>query len=231
VRRGSPAWPADGDLEAGAGNSALTWRDVFAPIAQFARVCAYDRAGMGSSEKAPAAGSFAGSVDRLHALLQAAGERPPYVLAGHSYGGALVRFYATRYRSEVKGLVLIDSSHEDQPRRFADLGPPAPSPPRTGPPPLPPQANEPIDIPGMAREMTSAPWRANIPLVVLTRTAPADPTADARARIWQELQRELATRSPQAEHIVASKSGHFIQNDEPPLVIDAVRRVLARAGQ
>ena len=77
--------------------------------------------------------------------------------------------------------------------------------------------------------MSASPRRANIPLVVLTRTAPADPQGDPRGAIWQELQRELATRSPQAEHIVAPKRGHYIQNDEPALVIDAVRRMVAKA--
>ena len=78
--------------------------------------------------------------------------------------------------------------------------------------------------------MAKTAWRADIPLVVLTRTPPADPHEDPRGQIWQELQRELATRSPQGEQIVAKKSGHYIQNDEPTLVIDAVRRVVAKAA-
>ena len=53
--------------------------------------------------------------------------------------------------------------------------------------------------------------------------------SDARLRIWQELHRELATRSPRAVLIVAPHSGHYIQNDEPSLVIEAVRRVVANA--
>ena len=214
-------------LEAGAGNSAKTWNDVFAPIAQFARVCAYDRVGMGTSEKAPKVPTFTSSVEMLHALLRAADERPPYVMAGHSYGGAMARFFATRYPGEVAGLVLVDSSHEDQVNRFAALqraiAPAAPA--RAAGPP-----GETIDLQGMAEEMGRAPWRANIPLVVLTHTAPpVNPNSDAREDIWIELQRELATRSPQSEHIVAPKSGHYIQNDEPPLVIEAIRRVIANA--
>jgi pimeloyl-ACP methyl ester carboxylesterase len=225
-------------LEAGAGNSARTWNDVFAPIAQFARVCAYDRQGMGASERTPNPQGFGDVVDTLHALLLAADERPPVVMAGHSYGGALIRLYAARYPSEVTGLVLIDSSHEDQLRRFAEL-PPPPAPPAPAamsaspglPAPVVQQMTETIDLPGMEREMTKTAWRANIPLVVLTRTPPADPHDDPRGQIWQELQRELATRSPQGKQIVAKKSGHYIQNDEPPLVIDAVRRVVAKASQ
>ena len=222
-------------LEAGAGNTTHTWRDVFGPIAQFARVCAYDRQGMGTSGKAPRVPTFGDTVASLHALLEAAGERPPYVMAGHSYGGALIRLYAQRYPAEVRGLVLIDSSHEDQVRRFAAVPAPAPPPPASMPalPGLPAPVirpmSEPIDLDGMAEVMSQSPWHANIPLVVLTRTAPADAAGDPRGAIWQELQRELATRSPQAEHIVAPNSGHYIQNDEPALVIDAIRRVMAKA--
>jgi pimeloyl-ACP methyl ester carboxylesterase len=217
-------------LEAGAGNSATTWRDVFAPIAQFARVCAYDRQGLGTSERTPAPQSGVAAVETLHALLSAAGERPPFVMAGHSYGGMLVRLYATTYPSEVRGLVLIDSSHEEQSKRFGAL--PAP-PPSLVPQPVSPEH---IDLAGTSAELAKAPWHADIPLVVLSRglwfkTPPPspDPQAEARLAIWQELHRELATRSPQAELIVAAHSGHYIQNDEPPLVIDAIRRVVAKA--
>jgi pimeloyl-ACP methyl ester carboxylesterase len=217
-------------LEAGAGNSAATWRDVLAPIAQFARVCAYDRQGLGSSERTPAPQSGVEAVETLHALLQAADERPPFVMAGHSYGGMLVRLYATRYRAEVAGLVLIDSSHEEQLKRFAALPAPLPS---VVPQPVSPER---IDLAGTSAELARAPWRANIPLVVLSRglwlkTPPPtpDPQMEARLAIWQELHRELATRSAQSELVVARQSGHYIQNDEPALVIDAVRRVVTQA--
>jgi len=129
--------------------------------------------------------------------------------------------------------VLVDSSHEDQLKRFAVL--PAPPPPPAGAVPQ-PVSPERIDLAATSAELAKAPWRADIPLVVLSRglwfkTPPAspDPQADARLTIWQELHRELATRSPQAELRVAAHSGHYIQNDEPPLVIEAVRRVVARS--
>jgi pimeloyl-ACP methyl ester carboxylesterase len=130
--------------------------------------------------------------------------------------------------------VLVDSSHEEQLTRFATI--PAPPPPPAAPPQ--PVSAERIDLAGTSAELAKAPWRANIPLVVLSRglwfkTPPAspDPQAQARLAIWQALHRELATRSPQAELIIAPKSGHYIQNDEPALVIDAVRRVVAKAAK
>jgi pimeloyl-ACP methyl ester carboxylesterase len=214
-------------LEAGAGNSAKTWNDVFAPIATFARVCAYDRPGLGSSEQTSQPRLPDDIVATLHALLSDVRELPPYVMVGHSWGGEIVRLYAMRHPAEVVGLVLIDSSHEDQVRRFAAVAPPTPGgaaqaaaqPPR-----------EIADLETMGAALSRSPWHANIPLVVLTRTAPDDSERDPRGRIWQELQTELATRSPQAEHIVAPKSGHYVQNDDPPLVVDAVRRVFTKAS-
>jgi len=223
-------------LEAGAGNSAATWRDVVGPIAQFARVCAYDRQNLGTSARVGTQPTGAGHAAALHALLGAAHEAPPYVIAGHSYGGMIARLFAMAWPREVAGIVLVDSSHEDQIARFAVLGdPPAPS-------PLPaaaatsPSAREEVRLAATCAELAAAPWHADIPLVVLSRglwlKAPPpipDPLAYARLGIWQDLHRELATRSPQGEVVVATRSGHYIQNDEPQLVIDAIRRVVARA--
>ena len=222
-------------LEAGAGNTAATWRDVFEPIAQVARVCAYDRQNLGTSGRVESQPTGGGHAEALHALLQATHEAPPYVIAGHSYGGMIARLFAMRYPNEVAGIVLVDSSHEDQIARFAVLAdPPAPT-------PLPaeaamsPSPREQVKLAATCAELAAAPWHANIPLIVLSRglwlkTAPPvpDPLAYARLGIWQDLHRELATRSPQGEVIVATKSGHYIQNDEPQIVIDALRRVIAQ---
>ena len=47
-----------------------------------------------------------------------------------------------------------------------------------------------------------------------------------RERVWRELQQEMARRSPQGRVVVAQKSGHYTRNDQPELVVDAVRRVV-----
>jgi pimeloyl-ACP methyl ester carboxylesterase len=57
-------------------------------------------------------------VAELHALLEAAGIERPVVLVGQSFGGLLVQLYAYSHPEEVAGLVLVDSAHEDQFRRF-----------------------------------------------------------------------------------------------------------------
>jgi pimeloyl-ACP methyl ester carboxylesterase len=100
-------------LEAGAGAFSVDWSLVQPGVAAFARVCSYDRAGSGWSDLGPRPRTMHQIVWELHAVLQRAGERPPFVLAGHSFGGALVRLYASTYPAEVAGVVLVDSQHDD----------------------------------------------------------------------------------------------------------------------
>lgn len=99
-------------LEAGASSFAIDWALVQPELSKTHRVCSYDRAGHGWSD--PGASGGAGPVSDLHALLRAAGEKPPYVLAGASRGGLYVRLYALQYPEEVAGLVLVDPATEER---------------------------------------------------------------------------------------------------------------------
>jgi pimeloyl-ACP methyl ester carboxylesterase len=212
-------------LEAGAGNGTDTWRDTQTPISAFTRACSYDRPGIGTSAPVSQPQSAVDVVDTLHGLLQRAAEPGPYVLVGHSYGGMIVRLYASRYAADVTGIVLVDSAHEDQLRRFAAIP--------GGPPPE--ATREQIDMRGMSAALSAQPWHASIPLVVLTRghmgppSRAADPLFQALYQAWMDMQRDLASRSPRGEHVVATNSDHYIQNEEPSIVIEAVRRVVAAA--
>jgi pimeloyl-ACP methyl ester carboxylesterase len=101
-------------LDAGLGVPSLTWTAVQKRTAKTTRVCWYDRAGYAWSDSAPTARTSDNIVTELHTLLVNAGETPPFVLVGHSFGGYNVRLFAHRYPDEVAGLVLVDSSHEEQ---------------------------------------------------------------------------------------------------------------------
>ncbi len=101
-------------LEGGLGDPSVGWRRVQPEIAKFARVCSYDRAGYGGSDAGPMPHTSSQIATELHALLENAGEKPPYVLVGHSFGGYNVRVYNGLYPSEVSGIVLVDSTQEDQ---------------------------------------------------------------------------------------------------------------------
>jgi len=105
-------------LDSGLGDSYISWRKVQPEIAKFTRVCSYDRAGLGYSDSSNEPRTSKVIAKQLHALLQAAQIPPPYILVGHSMGGYDVRLYASLYRNEVVGMVLVDASHPDQENRF-----------------------------------------------------------------------------------------------------------------
>ncbi len=101
-------------LEAGMASFSSNFYWVQNELAAATRVVAYDRAGLGWSDPAPEPQDAQQSARDLHAALQAAGIPGPYVVAGHSYGGLVVRAFTDLYPDEVRGMVLIDASHPDQ---------------------------------------------------------------------------------------------------------------------
>jgi pimeloyl-ACP methyl ester carboxylesterase len=105
-------------LDAGMGDSFISWHKVQPEIAKFTRVCSYDRAGIGYSDSSPRPSTSNDFAQELHILLHSAGVPQPYILVGHSMGGFDVRLYASLYRNEVVGMVLVDSSHPEQQKRL-----------------------------------------------------------------------------------------------------------------
>jgi pimeloyl-ACP methyl ester carboxylesterase len=102
------------------GANVLEWVRVLRSALSETTVCAYDRAGLGWSDPSHGPVSFDAMADDVHALLKADGIEPPYVIAGHSMGGVVARRFQSRYPEDVAGMLLIDSSHEDQARRLGD---------------------------------------------------------------------------------------------------------------
>jgi pimeloyl-ACP methyl ester carboxylesterase len=101
-------------LEAGAGDFAEVWSLVQPRVAEFTRVCSYDRGGYMWSDPGARPRTYAQLALELRTTLDRAGETPPFILVGQSYGGLVVRGFAKRYARDVKGMVLVDAVHEDQ---------------------------------------------------------------------------------------------------------------------
>ena len=99
-------------------NGSESWFRVQDDIAKVTRACTYSRAGLLWSD--PTRGPHTGKAQAfdLHAVLQQAGEQPPFVLVGHSAGGINVLLYTKYFGSEVAGIALVDASH---PQQFARL--------------------------------------------------------------------------------------------------------------
>lgn len=95
-------------LDYGLEGSYFDWYRVQPEVASFTRVCSYDRAGYGWSDDSPKPRVPSVMAEELHALLHAAGEKPPYIVVGHSYGVLIAEMFAYRFPQETAGAVLVD---------------------------------------------------------------------------------------------------------------------------
>lgn len=202
-------------LVAGGGGTTETWDQVQPQVSRFAKVCSYDRAGLGQSDTVGHIQSVAEIVDDLTVLLKTAHLEPPYVLVGHSIGGIYIRRFDQLHDDEVAAMVLVDSSHEEQIWRFAKDEPEALT-----------EYPDWKDTAAMTAQGFLPPgqpleWRFDKPLIVLEHEIPPEP-------VWHSMQQDLARRSPHGQLITATQSSHYIQKHRPELVIGSIRAVLSQ---
>ncbi len=240
-------------LESGYRNDSDVWTHsakgkeaVFPAIAAFTRVCAYDRPGtiglaINDHSRSDAIGMprrVETVVEDLHSLLQKAKVPGPYILVGHSLGGIFVRLYASKYPKEVAGLVLVDA----YPESFRSL---------LGEKnwqdylkiinPAPPGIKDPnfefIDFDKATNLMEQVSKRSplqQMPLIVLSRGQAADLPSSIKTTLtqqglekaWQAGQTKLVALLPDSQQIIATKSQHYIQYQQPELVIAAIRMMV-----
>jgi len=201
-----------------------TWFDLLGPLSEISRVCTYDRAGTGSSDTRPKRMHLTGMLeaDELHRLLDGASVEPPYVVVGHSYGGFVSRLFAARYPNETAGLVLVDSSHEGEIEPYRRFYGDAPEGDWV-------DGGDLVDIDATARALRrTARDFGSLPLAVVKAGRYEDVLT---VRLWDRTQADLATLSSNAVFVQAT-GGHFVMDDDPGVLLAAVRAVVdsARSG-
>src|SRR5918997_318980 len=228
-------------LESGGNDPAAPWFAIERAVAPFVRVCAYDRPNTagGASDPVPTPVTAQDAVDDLHALLAAANVPGPYVLVGHSLGGLINRLYASTYPDEVVGLVLVDASHEEQDARLEALVSPELW--RAYQEMMANVLNiEKVDFDAsfaQVREARAAAPLRPIPLVVVSAGAAEDPSTiptffppgwpvEVMPRLHRELQADLVSLVPNGQQVIAERSGHYVHQGEPELVVEAIRYVV-----
>jgi len=219
---------------------------VFTGVAGFTRVCTYDRPGtildadhLSRSDPVLMPRSADAIVAELHGVLQASRIAAPYVLAAHSLGGLFCRLYSATYPSDVVGMVLVDSWQEDLPAILGPAGWAAYVDLATPPPPgLKDYADlELVDFAAASARMSEAARAAPLPalpLFVISRAKPVQfppdvPSAFSREAFeaaWRKGQARLAALLPDARHEIATESDHYVQIQQPALVVDAIRAVV-----
>ncbi|MBL8019638.1 MAG: alpha/beta hydrolase [Leptospirales bacterium] len=261
-------------FEAGMNDFSLHWSSVQTLVAQKLRACVYDRAGFGWSETGHSA-TLENRIADLEQLIERTEiAKNGLILVGHSYGGLMVRGFASRHPEQITGLVLVDSAHEDQFRRLpfmtalahntadsfrslrwlVDSGIMALSLEQI------PDRGLPVDLAIQYRallastaslqtaadETDAAPlsfdWARGknmalprtIRLTVISRGRPdqmpglSDSDNLLLEDEWNKLQASLTSLVPNARSIMATKSRHYIQLDEPALVYSAILEISAK---
>jgi pimeloyl-ACP methyl ester carboxylesterase len=264
----------------GAGDRAETWsttldssgqpvfpseQAVLPAIAETNRVCAYDRPGTilatgegaedflpSRSDPVPQPTTLQDGARDLHALLSASGEgRRPYVVVGHSMGGAIAKLYASEYPQEVSGLVLIDYTPYAARNALTDeqwalwkdplLGAPSEEALKLYP------ALEWFDNQqNYEQDAASAPLKP-MPFIALRSDEPFDLTPyvedgslpmtveqakefiEVLKQAWGNAVAALVRSVPGAKLITETHSGHYIHWEQPQLVTDSVREVVEAA--
>jgi pimeloyl-ACP methyl ester carboxylesterase len=197
-------------LELGIGSASFAWYDIHRQISQITRTCAYDRAGLGYSEPSDQAKRATDVAATLHELLIRAGIDDELVLVGWSAGGIYVREFYQKFPKQVVGMVLVDSSHEQQARR------------------LPKESGGGAD-PALNIAKHLAPFgliRLSGLLEKRVAASPASDEAKAYLRVTYQFSHVLDT--------VASESdafNHDIDDDEPPATLGSLPLIVLAAGR
>lgn len=241
-------------LESGFRNDSDVWtvsylgkQAVFPAVAKFTQVCTYDRPGTIGWEADKFSRSSAQTMPRtaqsvvtdLHALLQAAHVKPPFVMVGHSLGGLFVRLYASTYPKDVVGMVLVDSFSEklrdmlskkdwsayqyltEQPpvqlKEYKDLE----------------QINFDAASTAMAQAQKTNPLQP-MPLIIISRGKASEIPVSAEIsqkileQAWRKSQHSLTALTPHAKFIIAKQSEHYVQFFQPELVISAIHQTVEK---
>jgi len=245
-------------LEHGHRATYLDWYRVQPEVAKFARVCSYDRAGYGWSDPSPRDRSPSVMADELRSALQAAGEKPPYILVGHSFGVMNVVMFAHNFSDETAGVVLIDGSTPDllhQARlrtrlwlRMMQLTTPFGLPRwrgwcSGGRPEIAAikQAltcrsqnfetilREDAAFPAATNEIRGIASLGSIPTVVIARDPASTNNSEFENR-HAEQQQELAKLSTNSRFVVAQGSRHDVPLARPDVVVNAVKSLTHASG-
>ncbi len=219
---GSPTIVLDGDL----GQTVSVMRKLQEKLSGRTTTCAYDRAGLSFSDRAPTPRTAKDVVADLHGLLTAAAVPSPYLLVGNGAGGQFVQLYARLFPEQVVGVVALDpmppsppwldevskvfNSQEYASEKSSYGG-----------------ANEEsIDFGTSGQQVAAAPTPPGVPFEILYGTDCQGDQACAKSMpTYEQVIKGVATAWPRGP-VSVDAVGNVFDND-PDAIVAAVGRVLA----
>lgn len=221
-------------FESGLGDDMTSWQLLINKVDRDFQVFTYNRAGFSGSKSKNNVRNGSVIVKELRSLLQAVQLHPPYVLVGHSLGGAYMELYAKTYPSEVVGVVLVDPNSSKYPARckMENLN----------------YCDPPSDVPKWASiflpaavvgeikgfsathtQLNAIEAFPDVPLVVVSAASETEkqPPEQLKARrLYTQMHRELSMMSNKSKFVPCSTCGHYIHQEQPDVVLDAIHWVI-----
>jgi pimeloyl-ACP methyl ester carboxylesterase len=217
-------------FESGLGNDWTPWDLVAGQVAGEARVFAYSRPGYGDSEPTEEPRDAAQIVEDLRDLLAARDVAPPYILVGHSFGGAYMELFAKTYPEEVVGLVLVDSRHRDFTVACQEAGLDGCTIPASAVSSLPQvQQDELNGFVSTSDQIQAAGEFGPFPVRVLTGTSHLGFTLKTET-LWMSMHGSLAAEAADGDQIVFEGAGHYLQNERALEVADVILSLVEQSA-
>ncbi|WP_113906308.1 alpha/beta fold hydrolase [Aliidiomarina celeris] len=222
-------------LEAGGSAGMSDWEPVFEHIAEHATVIRYSRVGNGNSTAIKRHFTSRDYADYANALLVALDINQPVILVAHSYGGSVARDFAAAYPNQIKALLMLDPSSEhdvdilraiDLERGNREIAQIKLDDMANG------MSNQYLDF-WSKRPLPDYPQIQDMPVTVITSVKKVENPAnlfftDQGRQMWGELWQQWANAFPQGRAVLTEKSGHFVQFDEPELVINELLALMQK---
>jgi pimeloyl-ACP methyl ester carboxylesterase len=216
------------------GEDHSNWKEVQEDVSKLATTVSYDRSGLGISDyNARVKKDAASMAEELHQIVVEEKIKTPFIIVSHSLGCTIARVYANKYPKELSGAVYVDpppnqdqlkveagdsvwNEREKAIKRYT--------------PPMNKAQQEEYDLQNVSfRQADKAKKQPSIPTILLTATLiyPDFPASALELKIKKESHAKWLTQMKGAEQLFVKESRHYIQNDAPQIVTNAIKKILA----
>jgi pimeloyl-ACP methyl ester carboxylesterase len=230
----------------GKGRTHKDFRKVYSKLKKTNTIFAYDRAGLGNSELIRNNRTVDTMAYELHELLVKEKLKPPFVLVGQSMGGYIMRCFANLYPEKVPGMVFVEPAHEYEFKHGIEIRSDSDkvvfrdefksylkAEGRTKGQQAESKHTFDFDSTGFSsnqRIVKEIPLPSTIPVTVLiARKVDAENDyIDKEMEFRLTYFEKWKSLNPQTKIISTFKSGHFIELDQPSLVIQEIEELIRK---
>jgi pimeloyl-ACP methyl ester carboxylesterase len=221
-------------IEPAMGESLLSWDTLQIELSRLTTVVTYDRLGLGKSDSTDTPRTIENLSGDLNEFLVKNKIPGPYLFIGHSLGTFIIRKYQKDHTENVVGMILIDPVHEDQFDRLMAIKSKEEREKilkgredfekslTTG------ERNEAMQYHQQSAAMRGIKFPNNIPITIIGSFQVGHGATEEDRQIKKELFDQWLNQARQIKLTTTTKSGHYIQDSEPELLIDEVKLMIEK---